>query len=284
MGKFDSVLLASDFDNTLVYTAEAIVTGAPLPPVSEGNRQALAYFMDQGGTFAMATGRALPAFAPLVPSIPMNAPTILFNGAAIYDFPRKEYVHTAFLPDTVRGTIHQLLRDFPGLTFEIYHDDNSIHAINPSELTRNHLHLTHSPTVTLESIDEAPSPISKILFEEPHPYLEKLMRYLDAQPWRSEYELVTSSDYLLEMTAKGANKGDMVRQLAHILGKNPRHVYCVGDHANDMSMLRFSHIPFAPANALDCVKAIPGTHVLPDSRQDAIAALIGVLDKLYEGV
>ena len=160
----------------------------------------------------------------------------------------------------------------------------SFHAINPSELTRNHLHLTHLPTVTLESIDEAPSPISKILFEEPHPYLEKLMRYLDTQPWRSEYELVPSSDYLLEMTAKGANKGDMVRQLAHILGKNPRHVYCVGDHANDMSMLRFSHIPFAPANALDCVKAIPGTHVLPDSRQDTIAALIGVLDKLYEGV
>ena len=88
----------------------------------------------------------------------------------------------------------------------------------------------------------------------------------------------------LRAVEKHRNKGDMVRQLARLLGKDPRHVYCVGDHANDMSMLRFSHIPFAPANALDCVKAIPGTHVLPDSRQDAIAALIGVLDRLYEGV
>jgi len=281
MGKFDSVLLASDFDNTLLYTAEAIVTGDPLPPISEANLQALTYFMASGGTFSMATGRALPAFAAIVPTIPMNAPTILFNGAAIYDFSKKEYVRTAFLPDTVRDTIHQLLRDFPGLTFEIYHDDNSIHAINPSQLTRNHLHLTHAPTVTLENVDDLPSPISKILIEEPMPYLQEILRYLEKQPWYGAYEFVTSSDYLLEMTAKGANKGGMVRHLARFLDKTAENVYCVGDHANDISMLTFSHIPFAPANALESVKAIPGMHLLPDCRHDTIAALIDVLDGLY---
>ena len=33
MGKFDGVLLASDFDNTLLYTEDALRTGAPLPPL-----------------------------------------------------------------------------------------------------------------------------------------------------------------------------------------------------------------------------------------------------------
>ena len=42
MGKFDGVLLASDFDNTLLYTEEALRTGGPVPPLPERNREALA--------------------------------------------------------------------------------------------------------------------------------------------------------------------------------------------------------------------------------------------------
>ncbi len=48
MGKFTGVLLASDFDNTLLYTEEALRAGAPVPPLPERNREALAYFMAQG--------------------------------------------------------------------------------------------------------------------------------------------------------------------------------------------------------------------------------------------
>ena len=52
MGKFSGVLLASDFDNTLLYTEDALRTGAPVPPLPERNREALLYFMAQGGRFA----------------------------------------------------------------------------------------------------------------------------------------------------------------------------------------------------------------------------------------
>ena len=62
MGKFDGVLLASDFDNTLVYTEDALQNGEAVPPLPERNRQALEYFMAEGGFFAIATGRALAAF------------------------------------------------------------------------------------------------------------------------------------------------------------------------------------------------------------------------------
>ena len=48
MGKFTSVLLASDFDNTLIYTEDALRAGAPAPPLPEQNREALTYFMAQG--------------------------------------------------------------------------------------------------------------------------------------------------------------------------------------------------------------------------------------------
>ena len=41
MGIFTGVLLTSDFDNTMIYTEEALRTGAPVPPLSAENRRAL---------------------------------------------------------------------------------------------------------------------------------------------------------------------------------------------------------------------------------------------------
>jgi Cof subfamily protein (haloacid dehalogenase superfamily) len=279
MGKFDGVWIASDFDNTLVFTETALKTDGVLPPLSAGNRRAIEYFMKEGGLFSVATGRALPSFRPLAPTVPMNAPTILFNGAAIYDFPRQTYCYTAFLPEHVREFIDRLLTVMPGLTFEIYHDDNSIHTVNPSEISRNHLHLTHLPSVEVTSISQVPLPISKILFEADHEKLELVKKQIETMT--DDYELAFSGSLLLELTAKGANKGDMACKLAEMLHIRRENAYCVGDHANDIAMLNFSHIPFAPANALQRVLDLPGMHILPDAHNDAIAAMIDELDRLY---
>ncbi|MBD9118889.1 MAG: hydrolase, partial [Clostridiales bacterium] len=86
MGKFDGVLLLSDFDNTLVYTEPALVAGEPLLSLTAENREALESFTAQGGHFAVATGRALAAFQAIAPGLPINTPCVLCNGAALYDF------------------------------------------------------------------------------------------------------------------------------------------------------------------------------------------------------
>ena len=281
MGKFTGVLLASDFDNTLVYTESALKGLAPMPELLPENRQAIEYFMAEGGTFSIATGRALPSFEIVRPGLPMNGPAILFNGAAIYDFKAKQYLCTAFLPDTVRPHIMQVLDAWPEAAVELYHDDNAIFALHANELTLAHLHLTHEATKMLETIDQAPSPISKALFEIVPEKMAALHRYVTDMPWASRYEIVPSSSFLLELTAKGASKGDMVQRLAQLLHIAPQNVYCVGDHANDLGMLAVSAIPFAPANAIESVRQMPGIHILPDARNGTIAALIRQLDERY---
>ena len=278
MGKFSGVLIASDYDNTMVYTEGALKSGGPLPSVSRENREAVEYFMAEGGTFSVATGRALPSFSRVREGVPMNGPTVLFNGAAIYDFAQQRYLYTAFLPESVRGHICRLLEDLPETALEIYHDDDSIHAINPNEITYHHLHLTHSPTVALASMEEVPSPISKLLFEEAEPRMTALREYIARQSWSTEYEVVPSNPYLLELTAKGANKGGMVRRLAQMLEIRQENVYCVG---NDIPMLTFARTAFAPANAIQPVHKVPGIHILPNCWENAIAAMITELDKRY---
>ena len=78
---------------------------------------------------------------------------------------------------------------------------------------------------------------------------------------------------------KGASKGEMVQRLARRLGVSMENVYCVGDHANDISMLTWAGQGYAPANAIPQVLHTPGVRRLPDCRDNAIAQLIRSLDK-----
>ena len=249
MGKFSGVLIASDYDNTMVYTEGALKSGGPLPSVSRENREAVEYFMAEGGTFSVATGRALPSFSRVREGVPMNGPTVLFNGAAIYDFPAGRYLRTAFLPECIRDHVRQLSQLMPGLTFEIYHDDNSIHVVNPNEITARHLHLTHTPSQQIASLDQAPSPISKLLFEEEPQRLRQLEEAIRAQDWSREYEVVASAVNLLEITARGANKGGMVRRLAELLGI--RKLWVKDDGQNPTASLKDRASAMAVAKAYE---------------------------------
>ena len=126
-----------------------------------------------------------------------------------------------------------------------------------------------------------PSPISKALFSTEPEDQAALMAYLRVQSWFGSYEIVSSSESLVELTAKGANKGGMVRRLAELLHIPQANVACVGDHANDISMLTWAGMAFAPANALPEVRALSCVRTLPDCREGAIAALIALLDEKY---
>lgn len=281
MGKFTGLLLASDYDNTLTYTEEALRLCRPMPPVSKANQAAIRYFMAEGGIFSVATGRAKPAFEAVADGVPMNGPTVLFNGAAIYDFSTGKYLCEAFLPETARAHIAQTIRELPFAAVELYHDNNDIHALQPNDVTRRHLHVTHSPTVIVDSMEQVPSPISKALFSTEPAHQAALLDYLRGQSWYGDYEIVASSESLVELTARGANKGGMVRRLAALLHIPQANVACVGDHANDISMLTWAGMAFAPANALPEVRALPCVRTLPDCREDTIAALIAVLDEKF---
>lgn len=280
MGKFDGVLLASDFDNTLLYTEDSLRTGAPVPPLPERNRAALKYFMAQGGRFAVATGRALPAFLRHAGDLPMNAPGVVCNGAAIYDFEKGEYLETAMLDDAARDRGQAVLDRFPGVAVEAYHIDNVIHVVRPNDISRQHEHMTHVALTEAPSLPEVPLPLGKLLFEADHETLEGVLAFLTEQGWAEDYELIFSVSHLLEMTTRGASKGGMVHRLAKRLGISMEHVYCVGDEANDLSMLRAANQGFAPANASPAVLE-SGATVVCDAREGAIAEVVELLDRRY---
>ena len=280
MGKFDGVLLASDFDNTLIYTEAALRSGEPVPDLSPRNREALEYFMGEGGRFAVATGRALAAFRHYADKVPVNAPCVVCNGAAIYDFAKQEYLDYALLDETARRRGQEVLDRFPEVAVEAYHIDNVIHGVHPNEITHQHEHITNVAVTEAPSLLDVPLPLGKLLFEAEHEVLQQVQQTLIQKGWDQDYELIFSNKTLLEMTAKGSNKGGMVRRLAKLLNISMDHVYCAGDEANDISMLTAGAMGFAPANCIQAVRDC-GATIVSNAWEDAMADMVEILDKRY---
>ena len=131
MGKFDGVLFFADYDDTLYNSSHT---------VSPENRAAIRYFMERGGRFSVATGRAHRTFTPQIEKedIPLNAPVVLSNGAAIYDYAAGRYLADTRLDGDAPAWLAQLCREFPDLGFEAYHGED-IYVHNPNAVTREHL-------------------------------------------------------------------------------------------------------------------------------------------------
>lgn len=270
MGRFDGVLFFSDYDDTLYNSRRT---------VSSEDRAAIRYLIENGGRFSIATGRAHRTFTPQIEKedIPLNAPVVLSNGAAIYDYAAGRYLADTRLDGDAPAWLAQLCREFPDLGFEAYHGED-IYVHNPNAVTREHLSRVGGAQI-LAPIGEMPTPWSKVILQQDEPYLRRVQARL-LSLWGDRCEAIFSNRYLLEMTAKGCNKGAMVDRVARLLGIAPQNLYCMGDNQNDIPMLAVAAEGFAPAN---CAREVRdwGATILPPCSEGAVAALIALLEERY---
>ncbi len=269
-GIFSGVLLASDFDGTVFGS----ITGMP-----QRNLEAVSYFMEEGGVFVIATGRTYVTFAPHCQVIPSNAPTILSNGAAIYDFQQEKLLSLTQLPETAKEDVITLCEVMPSLAFEAYYQEK-IYAHNPNHITDSHMKIV-GETYEECAISEMPCPWVKLLIQEEREVLLEARAFLQ-QRRPQTYETIFSNPRYLEVTAKGVNKGSAVLHVAKDLGISPQHIYCVGDNENDLSMLALSAVPFAPSTSAEVVLAT-NPEILCSCEEGVLGALIPRLEQRYKG-
>ena len=280
MGKFDGVLLISDFDDTILRTSASIHYGRPLPDIPPYNLERIRYFMDRGGRFALASGRVWVSFLHFLPLIPTNAPCGTGNGAAIIDPATGKNLVLHPLPDSIWDVLAELEGRHPRYACECYRADNGTDALRPNDFTRNHAAISHYTFREISSYRETRTPLLKLLFEGEYDELEALRQYIVARPWYSQYEVFFSTDTLLEFIARGSNKGTMAVKLAELCGVSMEHTYCIGDNANDLPMLAVARQAFAPANAVPAVLE-SGATVLCDCMEGAVGQAIDCLDRIY---
>lgn len=278
MGKFEGFLLVSDYDNTFQYT-EAALNGGGAAPVPARNLEAVGRWTAEGGLFSIATGRALGAFRRQAELLPVNAPVIVDNGGGIYDLRAKEYVLRRLLPERAAEDLAALEEAFPGTSMELYLADERIHALHPSERNVRHAKLTGMDFREIPRIDRETAPVrlSKALFIAEMGQLKRLRAYMVEHGWEERYEMIFSSDHLMELTAQGADKGEMAKKLKEIC--KCKVLICIGDHANDLPMLAAADRAFAPANAIPEVLS-SGAEAVCHCAEGAVADVVETMEGL----
>lgn len=267
MKRFENVLLASDMDGTLLGSNRL---------VSRENREALQWFVEEGGRFCVATGRAVEATRMYFNDFTVNAPYICLNGSLIYDTDHSLIRHNSMPPETME-LLALVQKEFPEIGIEIYVQDQMF-VIRNSAMTERHFRLLKlSPK--FRTLDELPpcTEWSKMNLTGEPELVARMNKRL--QIYRDRFSMASSMPLFCETTSLEAVKGMAVAQVAELCGISYENVYTAGDSANDLSMIEAFH-SFAPQNS-DPIILDAAAEIVCDNDHGAIAAVIDHLAQRY---
>ena len=281
MGRFSKLLLAVDFDRTLTDRFSRI---------PQRNLDAIRAFEQEGGAFTVATGRSVPMFQARQASIPTNAPLVLYNGGAFYDYETKTLTDAVWMP---RG--RELLLDmqerFPMLLAEVQGTD--YHYLLGECPLREAFYRSNEAPARAATMDELPERFMKValfgsfrdetvrqFFEasaEEAALFEQAVDYLN-ETYGEDLVVDRSALRIIDLQARSVSKGKTVRRLADKLGRPV--LVCAGDAPNDQSMLELADLAFVPGDGHESLKSREFRVVCPCD-DGAVADAIEALFKLF---
>ena len=251
MGIYSDILLTVDFDRTLTAQDSTI---------PERNLTAIRYFMENGGTFTVNTGRSVPMTKSFRDIVPVNAPLLLYNGSAAYDLSRQKLDFCHEIRMDMWETVRKCQKLFPDLTVEVQAVDAHYRfSENPAwDAFSDHNHCARG---FAQPGDDLGAFLKFTLYGEIRDVTvadlyggspEEIRRLDEAEQLLKdtfgEYcEVFRAATRIIDVHAKGVSKIRCARELQQRLGK--KILVCVGDAHNDIPMLEGADYAFVPADA-----------------------------------
>ena len=268
MTDFSNIVLITDLDGTLLPHSKI---------VSPKDLNAIRRFKDNGGIFTIATGRILQAAEQFFDVLEPNAPVILNNGGLVYDIDKGERLYSCFLaPEAVEYTI-EMMKRFPDIGVEINTMD-SIYVVRMTEWEKRHLDMTHLKYKEKSIDDVSKEAWCKVLFSIEGNRMSELEEYAASMKW-DKTTFVSSGAFLFECLPKNCTKGAALEKLVEIKNWGNFKIAAAGDYDNDLAMLEFADIAFAPQNAQDIVKKAVAYVTKATCDEGAIAEVIDYIEK-----
>jgi len=241
MGKFEGIYFFTDMDGTMI-TADF--------KIPQRNIDAIKYFIENGGHFALATGRG-PHFETVVimKMLGLNFPCIMLNGALFYDPIKQEAVDTIFLDNAQGKELIKVMTDN-------FSDHYIITAWLKSKAIQFGIENPHFRNIDKGENKDIDEEILKIVFGH-----QKGIAPQDAQLVKShvgdKLYVTNASDNFIEVMAKGISKGQRLEWVIENYSLDRRKVVAMGDYYNDLEMLSLKGIrAFCPQNAADDIKNV----------------------------
>lgn len=254
MGKFDGILIASDWDGTLYFNGQ----------ISDENIKAVRYFQKNGGIFTICSGRYLDFLKQFKNKILPNTYTLCYNGALTVDLESNDKLYEGFCDEYLFEIIDKLLKlPVHYTSINIYDDVNSA----PTEFS------VEEYFTRLEDIKT--KRIYKVLFRtdtaENGAIGAEMANTLDLRG----YIAVRSWEISLEIMKKENAKGAALHRLADAIGA--KLTVGIGDFENDIELIKEADIGYAVENACEKLKAV-ADRITVHARNSAVAKVIHDLE------
>lgn len=276
--RFDHAAILTDLDGTLFNSNGE---------VSRDDRAAIREFTDRGGLFAIATGREPNNARRFLPDLPINGPSIVLNGAAVYDFTREQYLDTVLI-DKEAALDVLLFCQQQGLPLDqqVYTTEGIFYA-SPLDVADPGFLRIHQPTSCLPLTELAGKDWFKlVLLERELDALAPMRAYLKQAEYDHRLSLVEGTTDVVkvgkyqELLPLGVHKGTGMAAIRRLPVYAGRTLFAVGDYWNDMELLQSADVPCAPGNAIEEIKSVCA-HILTSHNASPIADLIHRIITVY---
>ena len=252
MHDFSDILMTVDYDRTMT---------APDSTVPERNLAAIRYFMENGGTFTVNTGRSCPMTGAFQNIVPVNAPLLLYNGSAAYDPQTKQFTFLHEIRLDMWETVEKCREAFPDLTVEVQ-GVNAHYCPEENPAWKAFQENQKCICIYANKGDDLGPFIKLTLYgefrnkemQDMYVASEAELRRMDEveqqlkEMFGESCAVFRAAHRIIDVHAKGVSKARSARELQKQLGK--KWLICVGDAENDLQMLQSADFAFVPSDAM----------------------------------
>lgn len=266
MGIFDGYLLVSDMDGTLLNSKGKL---------SEENKKAIEYFVDNGGQFTLATGRMLPSIKRHIHKMKVTLPVIMYNGTKVYDFNSDEVIWEKFLEEERKEIVKVVNKVNHNIGIEIYSNEQ-VYIYQVCKRTERFSKLGYD---VIYNVDDSiwNKKWTKALIVGEKEELDFVETYL-----RKDYgdnNIVRSSDVYLEIIPKEISKGQALKKLVMHKEIEDFTIITVGDNMNDVELLQEADYGFCISNGSEELKR-KSKYIAPSNDENPIEFIVNWIKEL----
>jgi len=263
----DYKLLVLDVDGTLIGQG-----AYPSPRVTEAIRHARA----KGIEVALGTGRATEACYHLFRHLDLSGLHVVFDGAAVVDWPSNEIVFLRALPPPAAARLIELAREYE-LFLEIYaHDFYFIEREGElADHQRNKLQINPLITDLLTLVNRIKIVKGQLLAADAEQkrradLVSRAMEQYCTMSWSLD---PSNGIYFGNAVSRTVSKAKALRDMIDYSGLSFEQVLAVGDSFNDLSIFEVVGTRVAMGNAPDSLKEM-ADWIAPPVDEDGVAAVI----------
>ena len=263
-------LFVSDLDGTLLNKESK---------VSDNSRAIINDLISKGVQFTVATARTHATVVELLEGLNIEMPIAIMNGVAIYDLTHKKFLE---IVDMSKDATKQALTIFNTLHLEpmIYGIKDDQLSVYYRALTNNvsqHFYSqrcdkplkTFKQTNTFDKYIEDEKIVNMLVFDKIELIEEAYRQIKEIDGISATFYTTRVEGYgYMEMYSSDASKANGIKALAKYA--DFEKVIGFGDNLNDLPMFEMADEAYAPANAVDAIKAV-ATNVIGHHHEDGIA-------------